>query len=175
MTSAIFALFLAFQSAPAGGAGATPEWDVKVKAEQTAREVARLKPFLERLQPETWTAAGAPANYEKQWKECLAMVGYVQNAAGRLAAQPGRLSLAVETLVRLETLVQYASGVSDAVRRYQNPAIAEVLDSEIVSASFGREWLRQHVTELSAAREKELELAEQEAQRCRAQNLKQGR
>lgn len=162
------------QGAPPANAGSTPDWDVKAMAEQIGAEIGRLRPFLERLQPERWTAAGAPQVYEKQHKDCLAMVGYAQNAAARLAAQPGRLSLAVETLVRLETLVQYASGISQAVRRYQNPAVADLMDGEISSASFGRQWLRQHVSDLAATREKELDLAEQEAQKCRTQTLYQG-
>ncbi len=77
-------------------------------------------------------------------------------------------------LVRLESLVQMASSLSQAVRRYQNPAIADLLDGEISAAGASRDWLRQHVSDLSILREKELSVAEQEAQKCRAQTLHQG-
>jgi hypothetical protein len=80
----------------------------------------------------------------------------------------------VETLVRLETLLDLASSVSRAVRKYQNPAVADLLDSEINTAGSSRTWLRQHVLELSSMREKELDSAEKEAQRCRETTLKQG-
>ncbi len=142
--------------------------------EKIGVEVQRLRPLLERLQPEKWIAAGAPVAYEQQYKSCLTTIDYVQNVAARLAAQPGRLTLAVETLIRLETLIQLSSSVSQAVRRYQNPAISDLLDSEIGAAGGSREWLRQHVADLAALREKELEVSEQEAQRCRVQTLKQG-
>ena len=154
--------------------GIAPDWDLKPQVDKIGPEVQRLRPLLEQLQPEKWLTAGAPAAYEKQYKDCFTNIGYVQNAATRLAAQPSKLTLAVETLIRLETLVQLSTSVSQAVRRYQNPAVADLLDSEISSAGASRDWLRQHVSELSALREKELEVTEQEAQRCRAQTLKQG-
>ncbi|HEY3441539.1 MAG TPA: hypothetical protein VGK29_12330 [Paludibaculum sp.] len=154
--------------------GIAPDWDLKPQVEKIGPEVQRLRPLLDQLQPEKWLAAGAPAAYEKQYKDCLVNIGYVQNAAVRLAAQPAKLTLAVETLVRLETLIQLSTSVSQAVRRYQNPAVAELLESEIGAAGASRDWLRQHVSDLSSLREKELEVAEQEAQRCRAQTLKQG-
>lgn len=166
--NSIALLLLAAQSP-----GVAPDWEVKPLAEKIGPEVARLRPLFEQLQPERWTAAGAPEAYVKQWKDCLEHIGYVQNAAARLAAQPSKLTLAVETLVRLETLLDLSSSVSRAVRKYQNPAVADLLDSEIHAAGAGRNWLRQHVMELSAVREKELEGAEKEAQGCRESTLKQ--
>lgn len=154
--------------------GIAPDWDLKPQVEKIGPEVQRLRPLLDQLQPEKWINAGAPAAYEKQYKDCLTNIGYVQNAAARLAAQPTKLTLAVETLVRLETLIQLSTSVSQAVRRYQNSAVSDLLDSEISAAGASRDWLRQHVSDLSALREKELEVIEQEAQRCRAQTLKQG-
>lgn len=154
--------------------GVAPDWELKPKAEKIVPEVGRLKPLLEQLQPEKWTAAGASQAYERQLKECLAQIGYVQSTAARFAGQPSRLTLAVETLVRLESVLELSESVSRAVRRYQNPAVADLLDSEINAAGASRDWLRHHVMELSAMREKELESAEQEAQRCREKTLKQG-
>jgi len=151
-----------------------PDWELKARVTQIGPEVARLRPLLEQLHPERWTDSGAPAAYEKQHKDCLDAIGYVQNATARLAEKPTRLTLAVETLVRLETLVQFSSSLSQAVRRYQNPAVADLLDAEIATAGASREWLRQHVTDLAAVRERELESAEREAQRCRTQTLHQG-
>lgn len=169
MLNAIAILLLAAQSP-----GIAPDWELKPQVEKISPEVARLKPLFDQLQPERWTAAGAPEAYGKQWKDCLEHIGYVQNAAARLAAQPSKLTLAVETLVRLETLLDLSSSVSRAVRKYQNPAVADLLDSEINAAGASRNWLRQHVMDLSSVREKELESAEKEAQHCREIMLKQG-
>jgi len=82
------------------------------------------------------------------------------------------LTVAVETLVRLESFINMAQSLNEAVRRYQNPAVADLVESELAAAA-DREWLRRHVLELSAVREREWETAEQEAQRCRERMLKQ--
>lgn len=157
--------FLLFVQAP----GLPPDWELKPRAEKINEEVARLRPLLERLQPATWTAAGAPAAYEKQWRDCLDGIAHTQNAAARLAEQPARLTLAVETLVRLEALLEHTGSLIQAVRRYQNPAIAEVLESEASAAGASRAWLRQHVQDLAVLREQQLSAAETEAQRCRVE------
>lgn len=155
-------------------AGLPPGWELKPRAEKMAEEVGRLRPLLERLQPAAWVSAGAPEAYEKQWRDCLDGIAHVQNAATRLAARPDSLTTAIETLVRMEAVLEHAGSLTQAVRRYQNPAMAEVLESEIQAAGASREWLRQHARDLSAQREKELEVLEQEAQRCRAQVSRPG-
>lgn len=158
----------------AGPQGVAPGWELKPNAEKIGGDVERLRPLIGRLDPVKWTVAGAPKAYEKQWRDCLDGIGHVQNAAHRLVDRPDRLSLAAETLVRLESLIEHALSLSQAVRRYQNPAIAEVLESEISAAGSSREWLRRHVMELSATREQELETAEKEAQRCRTEIIRPG-
>jgi len=163
-------VLLFFQQAP----GVAPDWDLKPKAKQVGVEAARLRPIFNQLQPEKWTAAGAPQEYEKQWKDCVAEIAAVEDASARLAEQPSKLTLAVETMVRLEALVQLSSSLSQAVRRYQNPAVADLMDGEIGAAGASRDWLRQHVSDLAALREKELAVAEEEAQKCRASTLRQG-
>ncbi|MEJ5368013.1 MAG: hypothetical protein WHT08_06830 [Bryobacteraceae bacterium] len=158
--------------APLPEAGLLPDWELKPRVARLARGLEGVKPLLERLQPERWTAAGAPKEYEQQHRDCLKTLEHVQNAAARLSERPNRLAVAVETLVRLENFVSLARSLSEAVRRYQNPAVADLLESELAAAS-DREWLRTHVLELSVVREREWETAEQEAQRCREQTLKQ--
>ena len=154
--------------------GVAPGWDLKPQVEKIVPQVERLRPLIGRLDPVQWTAAGAPAAYEKQWRDCLDGIGHVQNTALRLAEKPDRLSLAAETLVRLESLIEHSLSLSQAVRRYQNPAIAELLESEISAAGASREWLRRHVMELAATREQELATAEKEAQRCRTEIIRPG-
>jgi len=169
----IAVLLLASQHpASAPEAGLLPDWELRPRVAKLVRGLGGVKPLLERLQPERWTAAGAPKQYEQQHRDCLAALGSVEIAAARLMERPNGLAVAVETLVRLENFVNLARSLSEAVRRYQNPAVADLLESELAAAS-DREWLRTHVLELSAVREREWETAEQEAQRCRERTLKQ--
>jgi len=165
-------LLAAQNAAPAPDAGLPPDWELKPRAVKLSEGLEKVRPLLERLQPERWTAAGAPAQYQQQHKDCLELLSHVQNAAARLADRPNGLTVAVETLVRLESFINLAQSLSQAVRRYQNPAVADLVESELAAAA-DREWLRQHVLELAAVRERERETAEQEAQRCRERTLKQ--
>ncbi len=165
-TAFLFALLL--QSS----GGVLPEWELRPRIRQIGPDVARLAPLLNKLQPEKWIAAGAPEAYRRQWKDCLDAIPQIEAAAAAFAARPLQLSLAVETLVRVEGLLQHAASISQAVRRYQNPAMAEILDGEVLAAGASRDWLRQHVLDLSRHREIELEAAQSEADRCRAQLAK---
>jgi hypothetical protein len=150
-------------------AGVMSEWELRPKIEKIPAEIERLTPLLSRLQPEKWTAAGAPEAYARQWKDCLDAIPQIEAIAARFAARPQQLSLAVETLVRLETVLQHGASLSQAVRRYQNPAMAEILEGELLAAGASRDWLRQHVLDLTKHREAELEAAHIEADRCRTQ------
>jgi hypothetical protein len=158
--------------APSPEAGLLPDWELKPRVVKLSEGLDRVRPLLERLQPERWTAAGAPKQYEQQYRDCLETLSHAQNAAARLAERPNRLTLAVETLVRLETFIDLTASLTQAIRKYQNPAVADLVESELAAAS-DREWLRRHVLELSAVRERERETAEQEAQQCRERILRQ--
>lgn len=164
------AIALLLQQAPA----VTPDWDLKPRIEKLSQEVGRIKPLLERLDPAKWSANGAPEAYARQWRLCIDSVGHVQNAAARFAAQPGRLPLALETLFRLDALLEQTASLAQGVRRYQNPALADLVEAQVNEAAANREWLRQHSQELANTREVELEVAEKEAQRCRTQIFRPG-
>jgi hypothetical protein len=167
--------FLFFFQAPATAAqapaGAAPDWDQRPRIEKLGRDVALLKPIFDQIQPESWTVEGGSEAYQKQHKACLEGLSYVQNAIARWSAQPDRLSLMLETLVRIESLDRQAISLSQGVRRYQNPAVADLLDSILGSLSGGLEWLRSQSLEMAQQREKELDVAQKEAQRCRTQIL----
>jgi hypothetical protein len=77
----------------------------------------------------------------------------------------------LETLIRIESLNQQSMSLSQGVRRYQNPAVADILDSLLSSLSGDLEWLRSQSLEMAQQREKEVEVAQKEAQRCRTQIL----
>ncbi len=55
-----------------------------------------------------------------------------------------------------------------AVRRYQNPALADLIESVSVTDQAGVEKLQQYVLDLADANEKQLGIEDEEAQRCRA-------
>ncbi len=149
--------------------GVAPDWELKPKVLKTAQDAAPLKPLLDQIDPSKWDVPGGNEAYVRQHKESLAAIDHIRNVTDRLAASPARLTIALEALLRMEHFVSQVSSFSEGVRRYQNPAVAELLESELARVMPAREWLRTHVTELAATREKELEVAEKEAQKCREQ------
>ena len=61
--------------------------------------------------------------------------------------------------------------VAEAMRKYQNATAAQELVSAAAESGADRDRLEQYVVNLAAEREKEYQVMDQEAQRCRAQVL----
>jgi uncharacterized membrane protein len=61
----------------------------------------------------------------------------------------------------------------EGVRTYQNPALASIMQSVIAENSTNRDRLRQYLQDLASQKEQEFEVADREAQRCRAAMLQQ--
>lgn len=154
--------------------GVAPEWDMKTRVEKLSAEVGRLKPVLEQLQPEAWTQKGAPEGYGKQWRFCLNEIGNVQASAKILQAKPEKLTAALDVYLRTESLLTQLGSLNEGVRRYQNPAVADLINGIAGATASNREFLRQQIQELAAVREQEMEVAEREAQRCRADIARPG-
>ena len=174
MYQALIPLLFLFQAPAAAAqtpAGATPDWDMRPRIEKLGKDLTLMKPILDRIDPGTWTVEGGPEAYQRQHKACLEGLSNAQNTIARWEAQPDRLSLMLETLVRIENLNLQAFSLSQGIRRYQNPAVADLLDAVLVSLGASLEWLRSQSLEMAQQREKELEVALKEAQRCRTQLL----
>ncbi len=65
--------------------------------------------------------------------------------------------------------------VAAGVRKYQNPAIADLLQSLIAGTTADRDKLREYIVELAADREQQFKVVDAEAQRCRATLARQPR
>jgi hypothetical protein len=152
--------------------GVSPEWDTRAQAQRLAQEILPLKTMLAQLDPDRWLAAGAPASLEQRRKRALAEVDALQQSAQDLSSEPLRLGLAVDTLDRLDTVLLESHWLAHAVRKYQNPAMADVMEAALEPFERTRNGLRQHVIELAVTREKELEVAERELQSCREKLLR---
>ena len=88
-------------------------------------------------------------------------------AAQSLRKQPEKLTLALETLFRLQSVESQVNSLVDGVRRYQNPAVGDLLVSVVSANSANRDQLRQYVTDLAQTKEQEFQIVDTEAQRCR--------
>ena len=153
--------------------GVTAEWDISQMLDALASQAKRLKPILDQLNPQEWIAKGAPDAYLSQWRYAQTELVYLTDSAKALGKQPERLTLALDTLFRVQSLETRLTSLVDGVRNYQNPAVGDLLVGVLGENSTNRDRLRQYITDLAANKEQEFQIADKEAQRCRGMLGKQ--
>jgi hypothetical protein len=168
-----YLLPLVFLSLTLRAQGVSAPWDISQTVNALAAQAERLKPVLEQLTPEQWQSKGAPATYVTQWRAAQDEVGYVVRAANALSKQPEKLSLAFETYFRMQAVEAQINSLVEGVRRYQNPAVGDLMISVMAANSTNRDQLRQYITDLTETKEQEFQIADKEAQRCRANLVRQ--
>jgi hypothetical protein len=149
------------------GQGVTNEWDVSQTLDSLAATAKRLKPILDQLTPQEWVAKGAPQAYVAQWKGAQDELGYLVASAQALSKDTEKLTIALDTYFRLQSLEGRLRSLVDGVRNYQNPAVGDLLIGVLAENTSNRDKLRQYITDLASTKEKEFEVADKEAQRCR--------
>lgn len=168
----ILILPLAF-ALPARGQGVSAPWDISQTLTSLAEQSQRLLPILEQLTPDKWEAKGAPAAYTAQWRNARSEVGYLLSAAEAMKKQPEKLTLGLDTLFRLQAVEAQVNSLIEGVRRYQNPAVGDLLVSVVSANSANRDQLRQYITDLAQTKEQEFQVVDREAQRCRGTLMRQ--
>src|SRR5579864_6569674 len=169
-----YLLPLFFLSLMVRAQGVSAPWDISQTVGALAAQAERLKPILEQLTPEQWQAKGAPATYVAQWRAAQDEVGYLVSAANALGKQPDKLSLAFETYFRMQAVEGEINSLVEGVRRYQNPAVGDLMISVMAANSSNRDQLRQYITDLAESKEQEFQVVDKEAQRCRGTLVRQG-
>jgi hypothetical protein len=159
------------QSPPAGGVAS--EWDVRKLLDSLDLQAQHVRPIIDQVKPETWVAKGAPKAYVMQWTTAQAELKYLLSSSDALSKQPERLPLALDTYFRMQALESTLSSVTEGIRKYQNPALADLMQSVVSENSSNADKLRQYVQDLAAQKEEEFRIADREAQRCRESLMKQ--
>jgi hypothetical protein len=168
-----FVLLCAAIPALAVAQGVPAPWDVSQAAKDLSAQAARLTPLLDQLTPEQWQAKGASATYVAQWNTARDEVGYLIGAADNLGKQPEKLTVALETYFRMQAVETQLASLVEGVRRYQNPAVGDLILSVMAANSSNRDQLRQYISDLAQTREQEFQIADKEAQRCRGVLMRQ--
>lgn len=158
---------LVFLTLLARGQSVSAEWDISQTLDALSSQAKRLKPILDQLTPQDWVAKGAPQTYVTQWKGAQDELGYLVSSAQALEKQPERLTLALDAYFRMQSLEMRLNSLVDGVRNYQNPAVGDLLIGVLAENSSNRDKLRQYITDLAQTKEKEFEVVDKEAQRCR--------
>jgi hypothetical protein len=147
--------------------GVSSEWDIRKLLDSLDLEAQHLKPVIDQVKPEAWAAKGASSTYVAQWKSAQAELKYFLSSSEALSRQPEKLTSALDTYFRMQALESTVSSVVEGVRKYQNPALANLMQGVVGENNANRDRLRQYVQDLAAQKEQELQVADREAQRCR--------
>lgn len=154
-------------------AGFTPEWDMRAVLKDIAAHAKRLVPMLDKVNPGAWAAKGAPEAYQAQWKSTRAQAEALAGDALELSANPEKLPAALKTFFRMQSIEFSVASLAEGVRRYQNPALAEMLTGVAGENGANRERFQRYIVDLAAQREQEYQVMDYEAQRCRGILAKQ--
>jgi hypothetical protein len=136
-------------------------------------QAQHLKPIIDQLQPAEWQSKGASETYVAQWNSAQAQLKYLIASTDAFSRQPERLPLGLDAYFRMQAMDTALGSLVEGVRTYQNPALASIMQSVIAENSTNRDRLRQYLQDLASQKEQEFEVADREAQRCRAAMLQQ--
>jgi hypothetical protein len=153
--------------APQPAGGVESEWDLKKMLDALSSGARRLKPLMDQANPQSWQDADAGRSYAPPWNSAQNAIQYLSTSADQLAKEPERLTVALETFFRMQALETSVSSLIEGVRKYQNPAVADLLQAALVENLNNRERVKSYVIELAQTKEQEFKIMDKEAQRCR--------
>ncbi len=147
--------------------GLEPTWDMAAVMDQLGKDTARLEPLLEQVDAAAWTRKGASDTYVAQLQSCKDQARAIITEAAVLARNPEKLSIALQLYFRFEGMETMLTSLEEAARRYQTAQIAQNLEIAFAQGAANRDRLRNYLVNLAADRERQFEIMDQEAQRCR--------
>ena|SRR5581483_3101473 len=147
--------------------GVPEDWDVRTMLRNLQTQAQHLKPVLDQVHPENWVSQGAPKEYITQWQNTQAELRYLQQNADAFLKQPERLPLALDTYFRMQSLDTMLGSLIQGIRRYQNPAVGDLVQGILNENTGNRDRLREYIRQLATEKEQEFQIADREAQRCR--------
>ena len=148
--------------------GIIGSWDAATQVKSLAERAKGLDPVLAEVEPEEWIQKGAPEAYVRQLQSTQLEMRNLVAAADRFAKRPEQLSAAMDTYFLMQSMEQLAGSLSQGVRKYQSNELADQLTEALASNALDRDQLKSYIIDLAKMREQEFQVANEEAQRCRA-------
>ncbi len=153
--------------------GVASEWDARKLIDALTVQAQHLKPIIDQVQPAAWVSKGASETYVAQWNTAQAQLKYLIASSDAFSRQPERLPLGLDAYFRMQAVESTLASLTEGVRKYQNPALASLMQDVIAENSTNRDRLRQYLQDLATQKEQEFQVADREAQRCRSALLQQ--
>jgi hypothetical protein len=129
---------------------------------------AKLAPYLEQVHPAEWVAKGAPDTYVLQLASAKQQVDAIRNEMSALAQHPENMQDSMRALFRVQGFHRSLDSLMGGLRKYQNPALADLIQSVAVEDQEDLSKLQEYILELANQKEQEYLVVDHEAQRCRA-------
>jgi hypothetical protein len=158
-------------ASPQQPAGLESDWDIAAVLVGIGNHAARVLPALDQADAQAWAAKGAAQAYAAQLQSSKEQARALADGAKALAGSPETLSGELEVLFREQGLETLLNSVAEAMRKYQSADAAQQLVALAAESGAYRDRLQRYVVNLAAEREKEFQVMDKEAQRCRAEVL----
>ena len=142
-------------------------WDIAPILADFGEKSGRLKPLLDELMPQEWVAKGAPDTYVTELASAKKELDYFAQATKLFEQTPDKLTLALDAYFRWESMHSRLDTLREGARRYQDPALADLLEGVFGVNASNQDKLRRFIADLAVQREEEFGVVSQEAQRCR--------
>jgi hypothetical protein len=147
--------------------------DIAMTFNDISQRAARIEPMLEQLHPNDWIAKGAAETYVAQWNSIVQQFHAIRGdmsalAQSTLAQHPGQLTDSMKALFRLQSTHVVLDSLMAGARKYQNPALADVIESVASENNADVDRVERYVLQLAGAQEEQFNVVDREAQRCRA-------
>ncbi len=153
--------------------GVASEWDARKLIDALSTQAQHLTSIVDQVQPADWASKGASETYFAQWNTTQVQLKYLISSSEAFSRQPERLTLGLDIYFRMQAVESTLDSLTEGVRKYQNPALASLMQSVISENSTNRDRMRQYLQDLAKQKEQEFQVADREAQRCRAALLRQ--
>ncbi len=153
---------------PASAQQSTPDPDVVAAFTGVAAHAARIEPMLQQLKPNDWVAKGAPDTYVTQFNSAIEQIHVIQSEMSALAQHPEQMTESIKALFRVQSSHRTLISLMEGLRRWQNPALAELIESVAAEDQTDLDHLEQYVLQLAIEKDQQYAVVDSEAQRCRA-------
>jgi hypothetical protein len=128
----------------------------------------KLVPLLRQVRPGDWVAKGAPDTYTAQLSSMQQQVQAINAEMSALAQRPDRMQECMRALFRVQAFHGSLDSMMGGLRKYQNPALADLIQSVAVEDQEDLRKLQDYILELANQKEQEYLVVDHEAQRCRS-------
>lgn len=155
--------------------GVLPRWEVIELTKSVADNVEQAKTVLLEVRPKEWMQNGAPGAYADQYENLQTDLNNLQLSAAALGRQPEKLTVVIDTFLWLDRVSSMLGSMAGGVRSYQNPAVADLLDTARGKGDAALAILKEYMRQVAVEQQAAMEIAHSEAQRCRERLVSQPR